>query len=81
MSIEEALEELEGHEENIRFQRLVVICTEFFGQPRISGSHYIFGTPWPGDPRVNLQNQGGKAKPYQVRQVIKALKKLKGWGD
>lgn len=80
MSIDEAIKELEGHEENIRFQRLLSMCTEFFGQPRISGSHYIFSTPWPGDPRINLQNQKGKAKPYQVRQVIKALKKLKGWG-
>ena len=80
MSIDEAIKELEGHEKNIRFKRLLAICIEFFGPPRVSGSHYIFSTPWPGDPRINLQDQGGKAKPYQVRQVIKALKKLKGQG-
>jgi hypothetical protein len=33
--------------------------------------------PWPGDPRVNIQNAKGKAKPYQVRQVLKAIAKLK----
>jgi hypothetical protein len=35
-------------------------------------------TPWPGDPRINLQEGGGgKAKPYQVQQVIQALKTSK----
>jgi hypothetical protein len=49
----------------------------FFGQARQQGtSHRIYKTPWPGDPRVNIQNDGGKAKRYQVRQVLKALDKL-----
>ena len=39
-------------------------------------SHCVFKTPWPGDPRVNIQNQKGKAKPYQVRQVLLAIEKL-----
>ena len=48
-----------------------------FGKPRQSGSsHTIFKTPWPGDPRVNIQNAKGKAKPYQVRQVLQAIDKL-----
>jgi hypothetical protein len=29
-----------------------------------------------GDPRVNIQNDKGKAKPYQVRQVLDAIEKL-----
>ena len=29
-----------------------------------------------GDPRVNIQNDKGKAKPYQVRQVVKTIEKL-----
>lgn len=32
--------------------------------------------PWPGDPRVNIQNEGGKAKAYQVRQVLRAIERL-----
>ena len=49
----------------------------YFGQPRQSGtSHAIFKTPWPGDPRVNIQNARGKAKPYQVRQVLLALDRI-----
>ncbi|HMB27547.1 MAG TPA: toxin HicA [Blastocatellia bacterium] len=80
MTIDDAVGELEGHETNTRFQRLVAICKAFFGTPRIEGSHHIFKTPWPGDPRINLQSGKGKAKPYQVRQVIKALQRLKDEG-
>ena len=76
MTIDDALEELE-QSDNIRFARLLTLCTQFFGEPRINGSHHIFKTPWPGDPRINLQKtKGGKAKPYQVKQVVNALSKL-----
>lgn len=27
------------------------------------------------DPRVNIQNDHGRAKPYQVRQVLAAIEK------
>jgi len=33
--------------------------------------------PWTGDPRVNIQNDHGNAKAYQVKQVLKAIAKLK----
>ena len=33
--------------------------------------------PWEGDPRVNIQNAKGIAKAYQVRQVLKAIERLK----
>jgi len=35
-----------------------------------------FKTPWVGDPRINIQNDRGKAKTYQVRQVLLAIDKL-----
>jgi hypothetical protein len=54
------------------------ICEQVFGNYRIGGSHHIFKTPWQGDPRINLQKEKGNfAKPYQVRQVLRALHKLK----
>jgi len=68
---------LDGNEKNIRFERLVAICKELFGKPGIKGSHHIFKTPWIGDPRINLQSDKGAAKPYQVRQVLLALRRLK----
>jgi len=62
----------------LRFAHLKKICEFYFGKPRQSASsHCIFKTPWPGDPRVNIQSHKGKAKAYQVRQVIKAIEKLK----
>jgi hypothetical protein len=61
----------------VAFNDLFKVCAHFFGRPRNTGSsHFIFKTPWPGDPRINIQNSKGKAKPYQVRQVLMALDKL-----
>jgi len=34
--------------------------------------------PWAGDPRVNIQEDKGFAKAYQVKQVLKAIEKLGG---
>jgi CRP-like cAMP-binding protein len=71
------LEEMRRTPQNVRFADLLKICVERFGQPRQSGSsHAVFKTPWPGDPRVNIQNDKGKAKAYQVRQVLLAIDKL-----
>ena len=62
----------------VRFAELRKICEHYFGKPRQGGgSHCIFKTPWLGDPRVNIQNDKGKAKSYQVRQVLNAIQKLR----
>ena len=78
MKIDEALKELES-ETNVKFSRLFAITEYFFGKPRNRGtSHYPFKVPWQGEPRINLQRgKGGKAKPYQVKQVRNALVKLR----
>ncbi|MBF0207138.1 MAG: toxin HicA [Oligoflexia bacterium] len=62
---------------NVRFDELLKVCIKYFGNPRVRGSHHIFNTPWPGDPRINIQKIGNMAKPYQVRQVMRALDKLR----
>ena len=73
----ELLQAIRNNPKNVRFADLAKVCDKFFGQPRQKGtSHRIYRTPWPGDPRVNIQNDKGKAKPYQVRQVIRAIEKL-----
>lgn len=63
---------------DVRFDDLAKVCRQYFGEPRQHGSsHMVFRTPWPGDPRVNIQRgNGGKAKAYQVKQVLAALAKL-----
>jgi hypothetical protein len=64
-----------GNACNVTFNDLLKLCRHYFGEPRIAGSHHIFKTPWPGDPRINLQRDGKMAKPYQVAQVKKAIEK------
>jgi hypothetical protein len=44
---------------------------------RVAAATCFSKTPWPGDPRINIQNDKGKAKAYQVRQVLLAIDKLK----
>ncbi|MBN3774849.1 toxin HicA [Burkholderia sp. AU31652] len=72
------LEQMRREPANVRFGDLFKVCEAHFGQARQSGSsHAIFKTPWQGDPRVNIQNDRGKAKAYQVRQVLDAIDRLK----
>lgn len=62
---------------NVRFADPLFVCQHYFGEPGSqSTSYYVFEMPWPGDPRVNIQDKGGKAKPYQVKQALTAVKKL-----
>lgn len=68
--------------QNVGYQDLHAVCVRMFGEPRQSGSsHAVFRTPWRGDPRVNIQNDHGKAKTYQVRQVLAAIDKLEAGTD
>ncbi|WP_244426918.1 toxin HicA [Bartonella senegalensis] len=64
---------------NIKFSDLLAVCIYFFGEPRNnSSSHFVFKTPWLGDPRVNIQKgSGNKAKVYQVKQVLQAIERIK----
>ena len=75
--IEKILTQMSNNPQGIRFSDLCKICDAYFGEPRQAGSsHRIYRLPWTGDPRVNIQNAKGKAKAYQVRQVLQAVKKL-----
>lgn len=72
------LEKMRQSPNGLRFAELCSVCDHFFGPARqTGGSHRIYKTPWFGDPRVNIQDDHGKAKSYQVRQVLKAIEKLK----
>ena len=62
---------------NVKYADLLKVCESYFGEPRQGGtSPTFFKTPWIGDPRINIQNDRGKAKAYQVRQVLLAIQKL-----
>ncbi len=61
---------------NVRFADVWKVCVHYFGMPRQSGtSHAVFRTPWPGDPRVSVQDFRGQAKPYQVKQVLRTIER------
>ncbi|MFM1817569.1 MAG: hypothetical protein RL364_429 [Pseudomonadota bacterium] len=80
-NLEKILLKMGEQPSGVRFDDLRKVCEHFFGQARQSGtSHAVFKMPWVGDPRVNIQNDKGKAKAYQVRQVLAAIEKLKGQG-
>lgn len=80
--IESILEKMKAAPAGVRFSELKKVCEFHFGAARQSGSsHAVFKTPWPGDPRVNIQDDKGKAKAYQVRQVLQAIEKVKGHDD
>ncbi len=78
-SVKKILDRMQREPANVRFADLMKVCEHYFGKPRQHGtSHAFFKTPWPGDPRINIQNDKGRAKPYQVRQVLLAIQKLEG---
>lgn len=69
--------QIQKNPQNVRFADLVKVCDHYFGKPRQKGtSHCVYKTPWMGDPRVNIQDKQGKAKPYQVKQVLAAISKI-----
>ena len=75
--IEDILIQMRNNPNDVRFSDLTKICIRYFGQARKKdGSHHVYKTPWKGDPRINIQNYKGKAKAYQVKQVLLAIERL-----
>ena len=77
-TVDAILAQMRANPRGIRFADLERVCRGIFGAPRQSGdSHQTYKMPWPGDPRVYIQDFHGQAKPYQVRQVLAAIDKLR----
>jgi len=75
--IEKILEKMRLSPFNVRFRDVCSVCGHYFGEPRQKGtSHRIFKVPWIYPPLINIQNFKGKAKEYQVKQVLGAIDKL-----
>ena len=64
-NIADIIADMERNPKGIRFQDLRKVCDHYF----------VYKTPWSGDPRVNVQDDKGMAKAYQVRQVLKAIER------
>ena len=78
MSVQKTIEKLLRAESdaNIRFEELCHLLETKGFRMRVSGSHHIFTRSGVLE-RINLQREGSKAKPYQVRQVRKILAQYK----
>lgn len=75
--VADILARMRQNPKDVRFADLCRVCDSYFGEPRQGrGSHRVYRTPWPGDPRVNIQSNRGGAKVYQVRQVLLAIDRL-----
>jgi hypothetical protein len=76
-NIEAIVSSMRRNSSNIRFSDLSRVCDYYFGTARHKGtSHRVYKTPWADDPRVNIQNSKGKAKDYQVKQVLLAIERI-----
>jgi predicted RNA binding protein YcfA (HicA-like mRNA interferase family) len=61
---------------NIRFEEVCHLLQTKGFRMRVNGSHHIFTMTGVME-RINLQREGAKTKPYQVRQVRKILANYK----
>jgi hypothetical protein len=76
-NIDDIVASMRRNPSSVRFSELSRVCDYYFGTARHKGtSHRIYKTPWSGDPRVNIQNSKGKAKEYQVKQVLLAIERM-----
>ncbi len=57
---------------NIDFVELRELLKRLGFEERVRGSHHLFRKPGV-EAKINLQRDGAKAKPYQVRQVRSVL--------
>jgi len=75
--IDDILSQMRRNPKEVRYNDLCKVCDRYFGKTRQTASSYrIYKTPWQGDPRINFHNFRGKAKAYQVKQMLLAIQKL-----
>ena len=65
---------------NISFSDLIKLLSHFDFEMRVKGSHHIFRKEGVEE-RPNLQKEGSKAKPYQVKQVRNLILQYKLGGE
>lgn len=64
-----------GGSKNVACNDMIALVEAFgFRLSRINGSHHIFTHPEINE-LVNLQNVGGQAKPYQIKQFLRLVER------
>ena len=75
MSKRKLLQKILASQHNVGFSDMVTLVVAFgFHLSRVGGSHHIFAHPDVPE-LVNLQDVGGRAKPYQIRQFLKLVER------
>ncbi len=76
MNSEKLLRRLaQGAFRNVTFRDMVHLVEEFgFRLIRVNGIHHVFSHPIVPE-LVNLQEVGGEAKPYQIRQFLRLIER------
>ena len=76
MNLRKLLEKAMNAPHNLRFADLCALAAAFgYSLDRVKGSHHIFVHPQADRP-LNLQSAGGKAKPYQIRQLLRDIEEF-----
>jgi hypothetical protein len=65
---------------DVAFDDLCALLTYFGFALRVRGSHHLFSKSGIIE-KINLQRDGSKAKPYQVRQVRDVIVKYRLGGE
>lgn len=76
-SLHKRIARMRRNPRGVSWAELVGVCDALFGKPaRITGSHRIYDVRWSASRLLVLQPRGSSAKPYQVRQVLRAIDEL-----
>jgi len=77
VKVDKILALMRQNAKGVRFDDLCKVCDHHFGETRQkASSHRIYETPFKDDPRLNIQDDKGMAKAYQVKQVLKLIERL-----
>ena len=73
-ALAKVVEHMRQNPKNVRFSDLCRVCDHSFGEAHQKGSsHRRYEIGLPDEPPIDVQDDRGKVKAYQVRQVLKAL--------
>ncbi len=76
MKPRKTLEKILSGSRNIAFSDMVSLVEALgFRLKRIRGSHHMFSHPGIRE-LINLQPDGGQAKPYQIQEVLKRIEEF-----
>jgi hypothetical protein len=70
----------EVHRAHIAFEGFVSLLTHLGFSMRVRGGHHVCSKTGVAE-RINLQRDGARAKPYQVRQVRSVIVKYRLAGE